>query len=593
MKTNHKAFALVSTSALAAGAAHGAIIYTPVNASLAHNSRLNLDLNQDGTPDFQLLFGGTTSKPYITNTPPVLTTQFVLSSGANQGLPLTGLGTNVDASYQSGQPVGYFNQNIDGTTVGGWTATNNVEGYVGLGLQDGSGTHYGWAHLIYNSSATPPNNADTGLLTLLDTAMETTPNAGIKTGQTAEPGVPVIVAPPAAQTGYLGGTSQFTVIATGNPAPTYQWRAGAVGSGIYTNILLGGRVTATNLNSDGAVNGLSLSNLRLADAADVVVVVSNSFGAVTSSVPARLTVLPTSDFPATLVHRYSFQDPTGSPMFADSVGGPDWDGTLQGNAFLSGSNLVLDGSSGTYATLPSGITSNYTQITVEFWADVSVINTNYPWTRVFSFGDQTGTLKKASGVDFCPYAPGNYQNLDLLDTSGNDVYANNNAGLAGAGLTHVTVVVDPPRNAFYYYNGATVVSTLQGAVPSLANINDPYNLIGASLVAVDPCLMGTVYEFRVYQGVLPAKAVALNDAVGPANYVQLSANPDASASLSGTNLVLTWPVSDYGFALQAKSGVTSAALWSTLTNKPTLVGTNWEVSVPATGAAQFFRLIGQ
>ena len=111
--------------------------------------------------------------------------------------------------------------------------------------------------------------------------------------------------PPSAQTGYLGGTAQLTVIAQGFPAPSFQWRAGAVGSGIYTNLPNGAG------DSHGTLNNLTLQNLKLANMADYVVVVSNSSGSVTSSIPATLTVLPTSDFPAMLVHRYSFQDHGG------------------------------------------------------------------------------------------------------------------------------------------------------------------------------------------------------------------------------------------------------------------------------------------
>ena len=592
MNTTQRTVALLSTSALAAGAAHGAILYIPVNITISQHGGLNLDLNQDGTTDFTLAFNSSAAaKPYISAQSSGLSSTYVLSASSNQGLPVTPSGTTIDGTYESLQAIGYFNQDNGGNVLGSWNSAGNVEGYVGLELQDGSGTHFGWAHFIYNTTNTPPNSVDTGTLTLVDAAMETASDVGIQTGQTAAPGTPAVVVPPSPQTGYPGGTVQFMVAAAGNPAPSFQWRAGAVGSGIYTNVPLGKRASASTINSDGTMNVLSLRNLRLADAADVVVVVSNSSGSVTSSIPARLTVLPTTDAPATLVHRYSFQDPAGSPTFADSVGGPDWNGTLQGDAVLTGSSLSLDGTNGCYAALPSGITSNYTQMSVEFWADVAA--DNMFWTRVFSFGDQSGTLQKANGLDYCPYAGSDYQNVDLSDLSGADCYANNNAGIQGKGLKHVTIVVDSPHNSMYYYNGASLISTLNKAVPSLTNITDTYNLIGASLVAIDPYLEGTIYEFRVYQGALPAKAVALNDAAGPANYIQLSANPAITVIPGGPNLTLAWPASDFGFAVQAKSGVTSATTWSTLTNPPALVGTNWQVSLPSTGAAQFFQLIAQ
>ena len=83
------------------------------------------------------------------------------------------------------------------------------------------------------------------------------------------------------------------------------------------------------------------------------------------------------------------------------------------------------------------------------------------------------------GVDFCPSAPGNYQNLDCSDTNGNDCYANNNTSLNGETDVHVTVVVDPVDNQEYYYNGTTVVSAQNGTVPQLSAMYNQYDLIGS------------------------------------------------------------------------------------------------------------------
>ena len=223
----------------------------------------------------------------------------------------------------------------------------------------------------------------------------------------------------------------------------------------------------------------------------------------------------------TLSHRYSFNDPAGSTTFADSVGSSTWNGTLQGGAVLDGNNLVLDGL-GSWATLPAGLLSGYTQISVEFWADLGP--NNPVWTRVFSFGDQNGSGGKNTGLDYCHYAGGNWQNLDL-SVPGVDAYANNPGGLDGITNVHVTVIVDPVNNKMYYYNGTKVVSDpilnngAGGTVSPLSGINDTLNLLGMSLFANDPTLIGSLHEFRIYSGVMTPSMVALSDAGGPDNLV--------------------------------------------------------------------------
>jgi len=227
----------------------------------------------------------------------------------------------------------------------------------------------------------------------------------------------------------------------------------------------------------------------------------------------------------TLIHRYSFDDPAGSPTFSDSIAGAN--GTLNNaastnanSAYLNGSQLQLDGSGG-YAVLPAGLISTNPQVTLEFWA---TYGNNQTWTRTFAFGDQTGSGTENSGLDYTHFAGGNYQNLNYqTNTTGPGTYVNTPFGLDGQTNVHVTVVVDPVNDKLYYYNGTTIVSSgLQGGaafVFPLNEINDAYGLLGRSLYDVDPTLNGELNEFRIYQGVLSSSGVALNDAAGPDNYL--------------------------------------------------------------------------
>jgi Concanavalin A-like lectin/glucanases superfamily len=219
----------------------------------------------------------------------------------------------------------------------------------------------------------------------------------------------------------------------------------------------------------------------------------------------------------TLTHRYSFNDAPGNLTFSDSVGGASWDGTLMGSATLDGSSLQLDGFA-SFASLPSGMISSYSQVSIEFWATFGPDNP--VWTRVFAFGDQNGGAQH-TGLDYCHYAGGDWQNLNLSTTSGG-VYANNPGGLNNRTNVHVTIVVDPVGNRMLYYNGTAVASNPGvngGSVPALSGVIDTTCLIGKSLYDVDALLEGSISEFRIYQGAITPSIVALNDAAGPDNYV--------------------------------------------------------------------------
>ena len=230
---------------------------------------------------------------------------------------------------------------------------------------------------------------------------------------------------------------------------------------------------------------------------------------------------PSGSGQTTLVHRYSFNETPASLTFADSVGGPAWAGSLVGNASLDGSMLQLDGL-GSFATLPAGIVHTYSQVSIEFWA---TFGPNNPfWTRTFAFGDQNGSGAEATGMDYCHYAGGDWQNMNV-QTPASGVFANNHGGLNGQTNIHVTIVVDPVANKLYYYNSTALMSNpvlsngQGGTVPALSGINDTLCLIGKSLFDADATLEGAIDEFRIYSGVVPGWVIALNDVSGPNSIV--------------------------------------------------------------------------
>ena len=136
------------------------------------------------------------------------------------------------------------------TTIGGTTAA---------GFSDGAGT----AARFNRPSGIAVDSA--GTLYIADSASHT-----IRKG--ALGGVPTIQVQPQNQNAGAGGTVNFSVTASGAPAPTYQWRRNGIAIPGATSSLL------------------TVSNIQAAQAGDYSVVITNAFGSVTSTV-ATLTLV--------------------------------------------------------------------------------------------------------------------------------------------------------------------------------------------------------------------------------------------------------------------------------------------------------------
>jgi sugar lactone lactonase YvrE len=123
-------------------------------------------------------------------------------------------------------------------------------------------------------------------------------------GITPPPTAPVITSQPVAQSVFSGASATFRVAATGNPAPTYQWRKGGQP--------ISGATSST----------LTLPNVRSGDAAAYDVVVSNNVNSITSSAAVlMLRMLPASG-------AGNWTTLAGSPGGAGSVDGPAADARL-------------------------------------------------------------------------------------------------------------------------------------------------------------------------------------------------------------------------------------------------------------------------
>jgi hypothetical protein len=206
-----------------------------------------------------------------------------------------------------------------------------------------------------------------------------------------------------------------------------------------------------------------------------------------------------------IIHRYSFTNDA-----SDSVGTAN--GTLMGDAVISGNQVVLDGTAGTYVDLSAvGPDIGFlTDATFEAWVTVDMIAN---WARIFDFGQDTTN------------------NMFLVPSNGSNGVPRFALTTGGAGMeqqvqaappfpvgteTHVAVTIDSVNQiATLYINGlvaATIYNYSNAPYLMGATIN---NYLGRSQYAGDPYLTGSIDEFRIYARALADTDIATSYANGP------------------------------------------------------------------------------
>jgi hypothetical protein len=345
--------------------------------------------------------------------------------------------------------------------------------------------------------------------------------------------------------------------------------------------------TATNLiYQSSATNVVAISATgRIRAMGNGVATVTAIIGTLSNSVPV---IVATYTNTAALLHRYSFSEANGSTTAADSVGGLAWDGTLNGGASFDGTGeLVLDGVDG-YVQLPAGIITNMDAVTVETW---TTFGSNGTWSVLFTFGDTTGTAG-FNYLSFQPHTGGNTAQSGIKNATTEqnpfftpvlDYYTN----------VHIVAVFHPEAGyCSIYTNGilAAINSSILITMPEVTATGDPYNYIGRSLWSADPYLPATMQEFRIYSGPLTPGQIAADYALGPNQLIGPNMNVSLTAGLSGANIAIRWPTNSALVNLMSSATLGSGAVWNQANGTVAVSGTNYQMLVPASASAAFFRL---
>jgi Concanavalin A-like lectin/glucanases superfamily len=227
---------------------------------------------------------------------------------------------------------------------------------------------------------------------------------------------------------------------------------------------------------------------------------------------------PAGDALATLpppIHRYDFE---GSGTIAsDAIAGAD--GVLFGGAQLAQGGVVMDGVDD-FIRLPPGLLSSLSSATLLAWLRW---DGGPCWQRVFDFGATATVLADdglylsldvVSSLYLSPAAcPDNTPAIGSIDSQRKEHVAGPRP-LAAPTTLQVGLVFDgDARTLRLVVDG--VVAVEGPTRMQLANLRDEIALLGRSLYASDPPLVGELVEFRIYDRALETETLSAIYAAGP------------------------------------------------------------------------------
>lgn len=310
-----------------------------------------------------------------------------------------------------------------------------------------------------------------------------------------------------------------------------------------------------------------------------------------------------------LIHRYSFNEQTNDWIVHDSVGPAD--GRLIGDpvtiSFIGTGKLKLVGypnGSGAYVALPTGLISDLSEVSVETWITWTPGNARLGygtggWQRIFDFGSQQNGDGYGSDVRYLFLTPATdnvsfntigksvlHATITLNSIYGETPRLDWTNHLATNVESFVAITYSPFRRIMKMYLNGVPVAGGNATLP-LSGIIDTNNWLGRSQYAADPYFSGFYNEFRIYRGLLSDADVAADYAAGPdvvgVDYV-LHEFP------SGNSLTITWGTTATNWLLESSPTLGSGATWTPVSNRPLLQNGRYNVTVPISSDASYFRL---
>ena len=298
---------------------------------------------------------------------------------------LTGVGGVISFTLHtvSGTTLGSELATVERVSLSGYGSDAALSSYtIPVGLLQANRIYY--AELSFARIA----NLNTTFLPIVGSAtfLHTT---GLMISTTVPAVAPVITTQPAGQTIIVGANVVLSVVASGSPAPTYQWRKDGVA--------IAGATLAT----------FSLGNTQFSDAGSYSVVASNSAGLVTSET-AVLTVNPVP-----VAVSFSLQPvgqsviAGGSVTFTTAVSGVpapslQW---AKGGVPLSGATTASFtiasaqlSDAGTYTVVATNSVNSVTSNSVVLAVNLAPFFTTQPLSQTITIGNDVTFTTEANGI---------------------------------------------------------------------------------------------------------------------------------------------------------------------------------------------------
>lgn len=312
-----------------------------------------------------------------------------------------------------------------------------------------------------------------------------------------------------------------------------------------------------------------------------------------------------------LVHRYSFNESPGSRTALDSVSGSDGDllfasldppytnGIPDGSDFTGAGRLTLRGTNA-YVGLPARLISWFSNVTIEAWVTWNGPSTSV-WQRVWDFGyNDRGTNQFGSGTNYVIYSPsrGGTELPGFEETTVNPFGTNVDpnavvltapAKMPIGQLTYIAVTYDPLTNSCKLYLNGILVSSASKSLNQMLSFTDYNNSLGRSQWTRDPFYNGEYEEFRIWDGILSEQEIVAHYAAGP-DQEFARVRPYLFMTRVGNEMTLWWYTNHAAdFKLQTSASFDAPA-WTNVVESPVATNGVFQLTVPLTGAASFYRL---